>query len=181
MGRVAAYIGIGSNVGDRRDFCSRALGLLGLLPESALTAYSSTYETQPVGDVGGPFLNLVAEIQTGLEPRRLLAILQETEQGLGRDAERRAGPRTLDIDLLLYGDRVINEEGVLVVPHPRLHLRRFVLSPLAELEPTRRHPTLHHTMAELLSSLQDPHEVRRVDDPVVPWIRPAGRCGLAGM
>ena len=179
MGRVTAYIGIGSNVGDRRDFCSRALGLLGLLPDSVLTAYSSTYETQPVGDVGGPFLNLVAEVQTGLDPGRLLTILQETERGLGRDPERRAGPRTLDLDLLLYGDRVLNDRHI-VVPHPRMHLRRFVLAPLAELAPSVPHPALHQTMAELLASLQDAHDVRRLTDPVVPWMRQEGRCGLTG-
>ena len=106
---VEAYIGIGSNLGDRRDFCSRALGLLGMLPHSRLMGYSSTYETEPVGEVGGPFLNLVARVDTELPVRRLLLILQETERGMGRDGERRSGPRTIDLDLLFYGDRIIHD------------------------------------------------------------------------
>ncbi|MEK6603647.1 MAG: 2-amino-4-hydroxy-6-hydroxymethyldihydropteridine diphosphokinase, partial [Nitrospirota bacterium] len=127
---VEAYIGIGSNLGDRRDLCSRALGLLGMLPHSRLIAHSSAYETEPVGDVGGAFVNLVARVDTELPVRRLLSILQETERGLGRDIDRRSGPRTMDIDLLFYGDQVIHD-GELVVPHARLHERRFVLAPLA--------------------------------------------------
>ncbi|MDO8547232.1 MAG: 2-amino-4-hydroxy-6-hydroxymethyldihydropteridine diphosphokinase, partial [Nitrospirales bacterium] len=117
---VEAYIGIGSNLGDRRDLCSRALGLLGMLPHSRLIAHASAYETEPVGDVGGAFVNLVARVDTELPVRRLLLILQETERGLGRDIDRRSGPRTMDIDLLFYGDEVIHD-GELVVPHARLH------------------------------------------------------------
>lgn len=177
MATVEAYIGIGSNLGDRHDFCARALGLLGLLPDSELTSYSSTYETEPVGDVGGPFLNLVARVDTALPATRLLDILQETERGLGRDLERRAGPRTIDLDLLFYGDQVVHEEGV-SVPHPRLHERRFVLAPLAELAPALRHPVLGQSVSALLAALRDPHEVRRLDNPIAPWLREGGRCGL---
>jgi 2-amino-4-hydroxy-6-hydroxymethyldihydropteridine diphosphokinase len=177
MASVEAYIGIGSNLGDRRDLCSRALGLLGMLPRSILSGYSSAYETEPVGDVGGPFLNLAARIDTELSAERLLAILLETERGLGRDMERRSGPRIIDLDLLLYGDQVIRQEG-LIVPHPRLHLRRFVLAPLAELAPDFCHPVLRRTMSELLAALDDPHTVRRLPEPIVPWSREAGRCGV---
>ena len=174
---IEAYIGIGSNLGDRRDLCARALGLLGMLPHSHLTGYSSAYETEPVGDVGGPFLNLVARVETGLPARRLLNILQETERGLGRDLERRSGPRTMDLDLLFYGDQVIHETD-LEVPHPRLHERRFVLAPLAELVPDLLHPVLRQRASELLTALRDPHEVRWLGDPLVPWARGGGRCGL---
>lgn len=175
MSGVTAYIGIGSNLGDRRDLCARALGLLNLLPHSALTGYSSTYETEPVGEVGGPFLNLVAQVKTELSPVRLFTILQETERGLGRDLERRAGPRTMDLDLLFYGDQVIRQEGGndLIVPHPRLHERRFVLAPLAELAPDLVHPVLGQTVAALLAVLRDAHTVRPLADPVVPWARDA--------
>lgn len=172
---VEAYIGIGSNLGDRRDFCSRALGLLGMLPHSRLMGYSSTYETEPVGDVGGPFLNLVARVDTELPVRRLLLILQETERGLGRDSERRPGPRTIDLDLLFYGDRIIHD-GDLVVPHPRLHERRFVLVPLADLTRNLLHPVLGQTVSTLLAALRDPHEVRRLEDSVIPWTPAGGAC-----
>ena len=178
---VEAYIGIGSNLGDRRDLCSRALGLLGMLPHSRLIAYSSAYETEPVGDVGGAFLNLVARVDTELPVRRLLLILQETERGLGRgielgrDIDRRPGPRTMDLDLLLYGDHVIHA-GELVVPHARLHERRFVLAPLAELTRNLVHPVLGQTVSTLLAALHDPHEVRRLEEPVVPWTPAGGAC-----
>jgi 2-amino-4-hydroxy-6-hydroxymethyldihydropteridine diphosphokinase len=177
MPKVDAYIGIGSNLGDRRDFCSRALGLLGMLPRSALSGYSSGYETEPVGDVGGPFLNLVARIETKLPAKRLVEILLETERGLGRDLEDRKGPRTIDLDLLLYGNQVLNESG-LIVPHPRLHLRRFVLAPLAELAPDFRHPVLRLTVSALLEGIKDAHRVSRLPDPIVPWSREGERCGL---
>jgi 2-amino-4-hydroxy-6-hydroxymethyldihydropteridine diphosphokinase len=172
---VEAYIGIGSNLGDRRDLCSRALGLLGMLPHSRLIAHSSAYETEPVGDVGGAFVNLVARVDTELPVRRLLLILQETERGLGRDIDRRSGPRTMDIDLLFYGDQVIHD-GELVVPHARLHERRFVLAPLAELTRNLVHPVLGQTVSTLLAALHDPHGVRRLEEPVVPWTPAGGAC-----
>jgi 2-amino-4-hydroxy-6-hydroxymethyldihydropteridine diphosphokinase len=172
---VKAYIGIGSNLGDRRDLCSRALGLLGMLPHSRLIAYSSAYETEPVGDVGGPFLNLVARVDTELPVRRLLLILQETERSLGRAIERRSGPRTMDLDLLFYGKQVIRD-GELVVPHARLHERRFVLTPLAELTRNLVHPVLGQTVSTLLAALHDPHEVRRLEESVVPWTPAGGAC-----
>lgn len=172
---VETYIGIGSNLGDRRDFCARALGLLGMLPQGRLAGYSSAYETEPVGDVGGLFLNLVARVDTDLPAWRLLLILKETERGLGRDPDRPSGPRTMDLDLLFYGDQVIHDNG-LEVPHPRLHERRFVLAPLAELAPAFRHPVLGETVASLLAALKDPHAVRRLEEPVVPWTREGGAC-----
>jgi 2-amino-4-hydroxy-6-hydroxymethyldihydropteridine diphosphokinase len=172
---VEAYIGIGSNLGDRRDLCSRALGLLSMLPQSRMMGYSSTYETEPVGEVGGPFLNLVARVDTELPVRRLMLILEETERGLGRNLEKRAGPRTMDLDLLFYGDRVIHD-GDLVVPHPRLHERRFVLTPLAELTRNLLHPVLGQTVSTLLAALRDPHEVRRLEDAVIPWTPEGGAC-----
>lgn len=172
---VEAYIGIGSNLGDRRDLCSRALGLLGMLPYSRLIAYSSAYETEPVGRVGGSFLNLVARVDTELPVRRLMLILEETERGLGRNLEERTGPRTMDLDLLFYGDRIIHD-GDLVVPHPRLHERRFVLTPLAELTRNFLHPVLGQTVSTILAALRDPHEVRRLEDAVIPWTPEGGAC-----
>ncbi len=174
---VEAYIGIGSNLGDCRDLCSRALGLLGMLPRSRLIAYSSTYETEPVGDVGGPFLNLVARVDTELPVRRLMLLLEETEWGLGRNLEQRTGPRTMDLDLLLYGDRIIHD-GEIIIPHARLHERRFVLTPLADLTRNLVHPVLGQTVSTLLAALHDPHNVRRLEEPVVPWMPAGGLCRM---
>jgi len=110
------------------------------------------YETDPVGPPQPPYLNLVVEVDTGLPPQRLLEALLEIERALGRERKERWGPRTIDLDLLLYGDWVLEEEG-LEVPHPRLHQRAFVLVPLADLIPEGRHPVLGRTFAELLALL----------------------------
>jgi 2-amino-4-hydroxy-6-hydroxymethyldihydropteridine diphosphokinase len=126
------HIGLGSNLGDREAALRGALELLG----DDVVAVSSFRETDPVGYLDQPrFLNAVAALETGLEPRELLDRLLEVERELGRTRNGpRFGPRTIDLDLLLYGDLVIDEPG-LVVPHPRLAERRFVLEPLAELDP----------------------------------------------
>jgi len=160
------FIGFGSNLGDRLDFCNRAVALLRLLPASKATALSSLYETEPVRDDSDPgegwFLNGVIRLETELTPRSLLDVCREVERALGRDPDHREGPRTLDLDLLFYGARVITEPG-LVVPHPRLHLRRFVLAPMVELDPGWMHPVLHRPVGDLLDRLSDPAAVRRIE------------------
>lgn len=160
------FIGFGSNLGNRVDFCDRAVTLLSLLPHSQLLAVSSLYETEPVADAGAPgggwFLNGVVQIETDITPQSLLTVCREIERSLGRDPEHRSGPRTMDLDILLYGDRVI-EEPEFAVPHPRLHLRRFALEPLVELDPALVHPTLKQTVSQLLAQLTDRHQVRRLD------------------
>jgi 2-amino-4-hydroxy-6-hydroxymethyldihydropteridine diphosphokinase len=127
---------------------------------------SSPYETEPVADAGAPgegwFLNGVVQLETDITPQSLLAVCREIERSLGRDPERRSGPRTLDLDILLYGDRVIEEKDFLV-PHPRLHLRRFVLEPLVEINPTLMHPALGQSVSQLLARLTDAHRVRRLN------------------
>ena len=164
--REAVFIGFGSNLGNRVDFCDRTVTLLSLLPHSQLVAVSSLYETEPVPDAGTPgegwFLNGVAQIETDLTPQSLLAVCREIERSLGRDPEHRSGPRTIDLDILFYGDRVFQEQE-LTVPHPRLHLRRFVLEPMVELEPTLVHPVLKQSVRQLLAQLTDKHQVRRLD------------------
>jgi 2-amino-4-hydroxy-6-hydroxymethyldihydropteridine diphosphokinase len=119
-----------------------------------------------VPDAGAPgegwFLNGVAQIETDVAPQSLLAVCREIERSLGRDPEHRSGPRTIDLDILLYGDRVVQERE-LAVPHPRLHLRRFVLEPLVELEPALVHPLLKRTVSQLLAQLADRHQVRRMN------------------
>lgn len=132
-----AYIGLGSNLGDREATIRAALDALEAEPEIAVAAVSGFIDTEPVGVVDQPrFLNGVAAVDTDLTVRDLLDVLLEVEQRFGRrrDASIPQGPRTLDLDLLLYGDAEIDEPG-LRVPHPRLHERAFVLGPLAELAP----------------------------------------------
>lgn len=161
--RETAFIAFGSNVGDRVDFCDRAITLLSLLPHSELTGVSALYETEPVNDGREPgpgwFLNGVMRVDTDIAPHSLLAICREIESSLGRDTDARSGPRTMDLDLLFYGSRVITQPE-LTVPHPRLHERRFVLAPLAELAPDLLHPVLHRSAQALLQSLTDTSVVR---------------------
>lgn len=164
--KETVFVGFGSNVGDKLDFCDRAVTLLGLLPHSELIAVSPLYESEPVFDHARPgpewFLNGVVQVQTDVTPTSLLAVCREIERSLGRDEDDRSGPRTMDLDILFYGQRIINEPGV-TVPHPRLHQRRFVLAPLADLEPSWMHPVLHQTVRDLLNHLQDSSTVRRLD------------------
>ncbi len=137
MSTINAYIALGSNLGDRMLYLDRALKRLDDGPGTWLLLVGERRETDPVGLVDQPrFLNTVALIGTRLSPRELLDRLLEIERELGRTREGpRFGPRTIDLDLLLYGDEAIDEVG-LTVPHPRLHERRFVLEPLADIAPT---------------------------------------------
>lgn len=140
--RARAYIGLGSNLGEREATLREALTRLGELDGVAVVAVSSFRETDPVGNVDQPrFVNGAAEIETNLGPRELLDRLLEVERSLGRDRSReeRWGPRTVDLDLLLYGDETVGEVG-LEIPHPRLAERPFVLEPLLELDPELRLP-----------------------------------------
>ena len=147
MARV--HIGLGSNLGDREAALRGALELLG----DDVVAVSSFRETDPIGYLDQPrFLNAAAAVETALEPRAVLDRLLEVERELGRTRDGpRFGPRTIDLDLLLYGDRVIDEPG-LVVPHPRLAERRFALEPLAELDPDLVVPGLGR-VSDLLARL----------------------------
>lgn len=131
-----AYIGLGANLGDRERTLRLAVDRLGQREAVEVVAVSELRETEPVGVVDQPrFLNGAVAVDTALTPRALLDVLLEVERGLGRvrDGER-WGPRTVDLDLLLYGDLSVEEPG-LSVPHPHLHERRFALEPLAELDP----------------------------------------------
>ena len=133
--QTTAFVGIGSNLGDRETNLERALELLAAEDGIEIAAVSEIRETEPVGPVEqGLFLNGAARVETSLAPRALLACLLTVENRLGRVREERWGPRTIDLDLLLYGDEQIDEPG-LSVPHPRLHERRFALEPLADLDP----------------------------------------------
>jgi 2-amino-4-hydroxy-6-hydroxymethyldihydropteridine diphosphokinase len=158
---VIAYIGIGSNMGDRQAYCQEAVRFIARFPKTSLIAVSSLYETSPLERTDQEwFINCVTAVRTTLSPRELLQACQEVEQFLGRKRSVRFGPRTIDLDILFYGDRVIQGPEV-TIPHPRAHQRRFVLEPLAEIAPELEHPTLHKTALQLLQGIKDPQEVRR--------------------
>lgn len=127
------YIGIGSNLGDRRGFIDKAIAALQAGSDIKLTRSSSIYETEPVGDIPqGKFLNAVLEIETTLEPRELLKRLNGIEEALGRKRGVKNAPRQIDLDILYYGSRVVRDED-LIIPHPRIGEREFVLRGLREL------------------------------------------------
>ena len=155
-----AYLSLGSNLGDREANLREALAQL--KEGGTLRKLSGSYETQPVDLPDQPwFLNCVAAFETGKTPRELLKFVLAIEAVMGRLRLREKGPRKIDIDLLLFGDRVVDEPD-LKIPHPAMHQRRFVLEPLAEIAPAARHPVLNKTAAELLSALVESQIVRRV-------------------
>ncbi len=159
---IRAYLGLGGNVGDRQGALEQALSLLVCRPGIHLLRLSSLYETEPVEASGGWFFNSVAEVETSLGPDELLTTLEQVEGACGRPRLRERGEaRLVDLDLLLYGSRIIAEPH-LQVPHPRMHLRRFVLVPLAELDPGLVHPGLGTRVSDLLAHLSQLPEVRMV-------------------
>jgi 2-amino-4-hydroxy-6-hydroxymethyldihydropteridine diphosphokinase len=138
MRPIDAVLGLGGNLGDRRGFVERALRALDERPGIRVTAVSALYETEPWGKTDQPrFLNAAARVATTLSPRALLDAAIAVERSLGRERGERWGPRLIDIDILLYGDRAIDEPG-LTLPHPRLTERPFALAPLAEIMPAAR-------------------------------------------
>ncbi len=153
---TTAFIGLGSNLGQRLDNLRRACAALGKAL-GPLKCASEVFQTEPRLDLDQPaFLNAVVQVQTCLEPLEVLDQLQRIEQSLGRikDPTRPKGPRLVDLDLLLLGQRRWADDR-LQVPHPGLHLRRFVLAPLAQIAPHRRVPGFEQTVAELLASCPD--------------------------
>jgi 3-oxoacyl-[acyl-carrier protein] reductase len=173
-----AYIALGSNLGDRWANIHGAVRRLRAEPGVRLLAASECYETTPVGGPAGqgPYLNSAAAIETDLSPEDLLAFLHRIEQQFGRVRTVKDGPRTLDLDLLLYGDRVI-DTPTLTIPHPRMHERGFVLVPLADIAPDAVHPTFGKTVGGLLAAL--PPSAR---DGVDVWQSPpVATGGLSGL
>ncbi len=158
-----AYIALGSNLGDREVNLLTAVAEIGRLPDSRVTALSPFYETSPVGVSDQPlFFNAVLRLATGLAPHVLLTRLQYIENAIfSRARTVRWGPRIIDLDLLLYGNEVIDDE-TLTVPHPRMMERRFVLQPLCDIAPDLVHPVLGRRMTELLAGLTGDEVVKRI-------------------
>ena len=152
---IKSYIGIGSNLGDRRKNIQLALKVLKEKKDIIVEKVSPFYETLPAGGPPhqGKFLNGVIEISTTLTPQELLKVLQGIEKALGRVRKERWGPRTIDLDILFYGDLIVNEEG-LIIPHPLMHKREFVLKPLLRIAPNLIHPVLKESVKELLESIR---------------------------
>ena len=158
---MKAFVGLGSNLGERETHVRLALDDLARLPETKLVRASSLYDTEPLGEVEQPnFLNAVAQIDTELTARRLLWNLLLIERRLGRVRTKKWGPRTIDLDLLLYGDLIVDEPD-LQVPHPEMTRRSFVLVPLVELDPTLVHPATQQTLLTHLSWLKTRPPIKR--------------------
>jgi 2-amino-4-hydroxy-6-hydroxymethyldihydropteridine diphosphokinase len=147
---ITVYLSLGSNLGNRQSNLDQALKLIS--ERMRLGKVSSIYDTEPIGLTNQPrFLNLACEISTHLSPEGLLALLKGIEQKMGRYS-RSGEPRIIDIDIVLFGDQVVNTPG-LIIPHPRMHERIFVLAPMVEIAPEATHPVLGLCVADLLGDL----------------------------
>ena len=155
------FIGVGSNLGNRRAYHQKALDLMAGLSRTSVVCCSSLYETEPIGEAKNWYVNGVVELETALSPRQLLSRLQEIESALGRKRTKKWAARTIDLDILLFDKQIVSEEQ-LQIPHPEMHRRRFVLLPLSELAPQLVHPLLGVTVAELLAGLADDKQVLRL-------------------
>ena len=154
------YLSLGSNLGDRAANLNAAIHRLGKLGEVA--AVSSFYETEPIELTTQPwFLNCALQLDTEKMPRQLLSGVLAIEREMGRRREQKKGPRNIDIDILLFGNSIIEARG-LTIPHPAMHQRRFVLEPLAEIAPEARHPVFKRTVRELRDALPAGQEVRKL-------------------
>ena len=168
MREVPAYLGLGTNLSDRWDNLRRALALLSTGSGVRMLRCSRVYETEPWGVAEQPsFLNCAAEVATTLSPEDLLGRCKEVEDRLGRQPGPRWGPRLMDVDILLYGSQTVDLPH-LEIPHPRLHLRAFALTPLAELVPDAVHPLLNRNIGELARSADG-----------LDGVKPLGTVGLA--
>jgi 2-amino-4-hydroxy-6-hydroxymethyldihydropteridine diphosphokinase len=155
-----AFIGIGSNLGDRRENYREAFDKIGALPDTRIVKASSVYESEPLGDATTWFVNAVIEIETEFTPDQLLKQLQAIETAMGRKRVKgkKWGSRIIDLDILLFGKEIIEKRN-LKIPHPQMQNRKFVLIPLSELVPQLIHPKLNLSVNEMLTSLKDSKKV----------------------
>ncbi len=168
------FVGFGSNVGGPVARVREAVARLAQLPRVKVIRVSSLYKTEPVGlEEQDWFVNGVARLESGLGPRELMRGLLAVEKAMGRTRTIQGGPRVIDLDLLLFGDLVMEEED-LRIPHPRLHERRFVLVPMCEVAPYALHPVLKKEMADILKGLEDTKSVQFLE----PW--GDDPCGFVG-
>lgn len=160
---IDIYLGLGSNMGDRKAHIRSAQGLINKLI-GKIVRKSHLYETQPWGKTDqDPFINQVIMVNTALDPRGLLDTIAKIERELGRERREKWGPRTIDIDVLFYGRRVVRDKG-LEIPHPELHKRAFVLVPLLEIAPEYVHPVLKQAIDELYMNCDDQSDVVMLDN-----------------
>jgi 2-amino-4-hydroxy-6-hydroxymethyldihydropteridine diphosphokinase len=158
---VTVYLGLGTNLGDRHEYLRLSLGFLA--ERLKIEKQSPIYETKPVGDQNQPdFLNMVCRVSTRLNPTTLLFMVKGIEAKLGRVPINT--PRPIDIDILFYGDQVVNTPPQLIIPHPRLHERGFVLFPLADIAPDLVHPVSKKTIQKLLDELADKSGVEKLPE-----------------
>ncbi len=156
---VQCYLGLGSNVSDRIGMITRAVACINREGDTVVTRLSGMYETRPWGNKDQPdFVNAVAEVDTRLSPKELLTRVKSIERELGREEGARWGPRRIDIDILLYGSEVINEED-LSIPHPHICERAFVLAPLAEIAPDLVHPLTGRCVRGYLEEIEESGEI----------------------
>jgi 2-amino-4-hydroxy-6-hydroxymethyldihydropteridine diphosphokinase len=155
-----AYLSLGSNVGDRAANLNDAISRLAAL--GTVNAVSSFYETEPVEVTAQPwFLNCVVALDTEKMPKQLLAGILDIEQRMGRRRVQKKGPRTIDIDILLFGNSIV-DTAALTIPHPSMHERRFVLEPMAEIAPEVRHPVFKRTVREMRDALPAGQSVKKI-------------------
>ena len=163
---ATVYVSLGSNLGDRLQYLKGAIGRIEEAEKISIKKLSSVYETQPVGyENQGWFLNLVLEVETSLDPLSLLDHLLSIEDQLGRKREEKWGPRSIDVDILLYNNQVVDSER-LTIPHPRMHKRKFVLILLAQIAPQLLHPLLKKSMSELIENCEDKSVVKLYSEKI---------------
>ena len=165
MSHITAYIGIGSNLGNPEENCTKAIEKISSIKDIKIISKSSFYQTEPIGGVQQDwFVNSAIEIETDLSPENLLSVLLSLELAMGRTRKEKWGPRLIDLDLLFYGNLVLDNKD-LTLPHPEIQNRKFVLIPMSEIAENLIHPTLKKTIKTLLQASSDLAIVKKIKKP----------------